>query len=113
MIMKIWKITTLLLIIALLGTNGWWLYNAIDAGVTNKYRDQIMYERSGMLEQLISVIPELSSDKSRNEIVAILEKSTESESFEKEGAVWIGWVGLEFNDTDKLIKVIPIWGPIE
>jgi hypothetical protein len=111
--MKIWKITTLLLIITLLGTNGWWLHYAIDAGVTNKYQDQMMYERSGMLEQLILVTPELSSDKNKNEIVDIVKKSTDSEPFEKEGVVWVGWIGLQFNDTDKLIKVIPTWGSIE
>ena len=111
--MKFWKFTTLLLALALIGTNGWWLYNAIDAGVTKKYQDQMMYERYGMLEQLISITPELASNKNKNEIVAIVKKSTDSEPFGKEGAVWIGWVGLQFNDKDKLVNVIPTWGPIE
>lgn len=73
--MNIWKITTLFLVIALLGTNGWWLHNAIDAGVTNKYQNQMMYERSGMLDQLISVTPELASEKNKNEIVTIVKKA--------------------------------------
>jgi hypothetical protein len=111
--MKIWKITTLLLAIALVGTNCWWLYNAIDAGVTNKYQDQMIYEQTGMLKQLIAVTPELSSDKDKTEIVAIVQKSSDLDPFEKEGAVWIGWLGLQFSDKGKLIKVIPPWDSIE
>ena len=111
--MKIWKITTFVLIIALIGSNGWWLYSAIDAGVTNKYQEQMMYERTGMLKQLISVTPELSSEKSKNEIVTIVKKSTDLEPFEKEGAVWVGWTGLKFDEKDKLVKVIPSWGAFE
>lgn len=73
----------------------------------------MMYERTGMLKQLIAVVPELSSDKSKNVIVAIVQKSSDLDPFEKEGAVWIGWIGLQFNEKGKLMKVIPSWGPIE
>ncbi len=73
----------------------------------------MMYERTGMLKQLISVMPELSSEKSKNQIIAIVEKSTELEPFEKEGAIWIGWIGFQFDDQGRLMKVIPSWGSIE
>ena len=96
--MKIWRITTFVLIIALIASNGWWLYEAIDAGVTNKHQEQMMYERTGMLKQLISATPELSSEKSKNEIVTIVKKSTDKKFFEKEGTVWVGWTGLKFDD---------------
>ncbi len=111
--MRIWKIATFALSAALIGSNGWWLLTVIDAGVTNKYQGQMMYERTGMLKQLISVIPDLSAEKNKNEIIAIVQKSTDLEPFEKEGTFWVGWTGLQFDDKDKLVKVIPSWGAIE
>ncbi|MDJ0818798.1 MAG: hypothetical protein QNJ58_21490 [Desulfobacterales bacterium] len=111
--MKIWKITTIVLTIALISSNVWWLHSAIDVGVTNKYQEQMMFERSGILKQIISVTPELSSAISKNEIVTIVKKSTDLEPFEKEGVVWVGWTGLKFDDKNKLVKVIPSWGAFE
>lgn len=72
-----------------------------------------MYERTGMLKQLISVIPGLAAGKSKNEIIGIVRTSTGLEPFQKEGAVWVGWVGLQFNEKEKLVEVIPSWGPIK
>ena len=111
--MKVWKSAVLILAIALLGTNGWWLHQSIDAGVTNKYQGQMMYERTGMLKQLISVTPELSTSKTKNEIITIVKKSTDLEPFDKEDVIWIGWIGLKFNDEDRLIKVIQTWGNLD
>lgn len=39
-----WKWTTALLLILLIGSNGWWLYQAIDLAVTEKYLQQEEYE---------------------------------------------------------------------
>lgn len=111
--MRIWKIATFVLTIALIGSNGCWFLTAIDAGVTNKYQRQMMYERTGMLKQLISVIPDLSSGKSKKEIVAIVKRRTDLEPFDKEGAVWVGWIGLKFDEKDTLVNVLPAWGAIE
>jgi hypothetical protein len=112
-IMRIWKITTFVLIILLIGSNAWWLYSAINTGVTNMYKEQMIYERTEMLKQLISVTPELSSAKSKNEIVSIVKKSTDLAPFEKEGFVWVGWTGLKFDNEDKLVKVTPSWGSLK
>jgi hypothetical protein len=106
--MKVWKIIVFLLILALLGTNGWWFYRVLDAAATKKYDDLTMYQRASELKQLMSMVPELCSDKSKNEIVAIARKSEDTEPFEKEGAVWVGWFGFQFNDKNKLVKVIPL-----
>ncbi|WP_281557731.1 hypothetical protein [Thalassomonas sp. RHCl1] len=102
-----WIIT--LLITLLVGSNALWLYGAIEQGVTNSYRDQQMRELDETRKQLMAVLPEIAGNLNKQEVVAIVSKHTDLESYEKEGCTWAGWVGLKFNETGALQAVAPVW----
>jgi hypothetical protein len=107
--MKLWPILTAILVVALILTNGWWFFGTMNSLVTDKYQGQMLYERAEMLKDLIVVSPELAAGKSKEEIVSLAEAATGEESYEKEGAVWVGWLGLVFNEEGELVEVIPTW----
>lgn len=107
--MNFWKVASMAAVVALFLTNGWWLFTAVDAGVTEKFRDQMLYERAGMLKQLIKVTPALSKGKTKPEIVALLEQSSGKQSFEKDNHTVVGWIVLKFTSEGELEKVGPAW----
>jgi len=107
--MKLWATITIILAVALILTNGWWFFGTMNSVVTDKYQGQMLYERAEMLKDFIAVSPELAAGKSKEEIVSLAEAALGEESYEKEGAVWVGWLGLVFNENDELVEVIPTW----
>jgi hypothetical protein len=107
--MKLWATLTVILIVALILTNGGWFWGSMNSVVTDKYQGQMLYERAEMLKDLIAISPELAKGKSKEEIVSLAEAATGEESYEKEGAVWAGWLGLVFNENGELVEVIPTW----
>ncbi|MFK7844556.1 MAG: hypothetical protein AB8G77_04585 [Rhodothermales bacterium] len=111
--MRLWPTVSLLLVLLLVGSNIWWLYRELDDITTSKYQGQMLYERSESLKSLQAIIPDLASGKSKEEIVELIEEVLKEEGYEKEGATWIGWLGLTFDDDGQLVKVMPTWSPYE
>jgi hypothetical protein len=102
-----WIITVLVLL--LIVTNGFWLYGAIDQGVTLSYRDQQVYELEETRKQLMAVMPKLASNLTKEDIVSMASEHTDQEVFEKEGCTWVGWIGLKFSEKGSLQSVSPSW----
>ena len=104
--MRFWPILSLLLFLALLGSNIYWVYETLDFASIRKYQDQLLYECTESSASLRSVIPELAAGKSKSELVELVEDILQETSFEKDGVIVIGWVVLEFDENDQLEKVL-------
>jgi hypothetical protein len=100
----------IILVILLVLSNGWWLYQSIDQGVTQSYRDQEYYELENRQKQIIKMMPALSENLSKEKVIEIASRHSDMQKFEKDGCTWVGWVGLKFNGKGKLESVSPIAG---
>ncbi len=103
------KTIIITLAVLLVGTNAFWVYVTFDNAVTASYRDQRISEYRVTSTQLSQVIPELASGKSREEVIKIVSRHTDMDPFEKDGCVWIGWMGLHFTGDGRLQSVSRLW----
>ncbi len=102
-----WTIT--ILVVVLVVSNGFWIYQLIDVGVTMSYRNKELDDNAKTRDQLLAVLPQLAAGRSKQEIIRIVSEYTSLESFEKDGCVWIGWIGLKFSQNDELLSVSKVW----
>lgn len=109
--MKISRSTVIItsLLLLLVGSNLYWIYAGLDQAVTEKYNEQMLYERLEALAASQKVILNIGADHSREELVSrvSLALSPQSDAFEKDGWVVIGWVQLRFDETGRLVEVGP------
>ena len=103
------KITIAILIVLLLASNAFWLYQAVDTGVTVSYRGQQTYELEETRKQLMATLPDIAIHATKDEIIAAASKHTDQKVFEKEGCTWVGWIGFKFDESHKLKAVSPSW----
>jgi len=106
--MKKSVIIIILLIFSLVGTNAWWAYRLLDAGVSFTYQGESLEENQQALGQTLEIIKALTlSNVTREKIVAAAQKSwCATEPFEKEGYLWVGRLGLRFNKDNQLVEVV-------
>lgn len=103
------KTIALILGLLLLFSNGWWLYQFIDKGITQSYADQQIYELEETRKQLMKSLPSIVENMPKDKLIEIVAQYSDMDKFEKDGCVWIGWIGLKFDEREKLISVSPIW----
>ncbi|MGI9233947.1 MAG: hypothetical protein ACR2RD_09990 [Woeseiaceae bacterium] len=99
------KITIIVLTLALLGSNVFWIYRSVDFGISYTYLEASATECKQMLNVAVAVIPTIadaSSDKPKT--IAVAEEAANTESFEKDGLVWIDGLGLGFDDSGRVVK---------
>jgi hypothetical protein len=82
---------------------------ADDLAITLAYKEQQVYELEETRKQLMAILPIMSKDLSREEVIEIAKQSTDEELFDKDDCVWVGRVGLKFDETGKLAHVSPTW----
>lgn len=94
------KLLTPALGLLLVGSNVWWLYQSIDRGVTERYREQERYETANRLVALSAIAGEAVTGKPKSEAAALLKKLfPEHEPFEKDGSLHTLWVALPLSAT--------------
>lgn len=100
--------TISLLSVALLLTNSWWVYRLVDAGISYTHQGVSLEEERKALSGALAIITTLGSgDASREQVIqAVLEAWPSAEPFEKDDYVWIGRLGLRFDDSGRLVEVI-------
>jgi hypothetical protein len=110
-VVKISTLSIVLLAGALVVSNAWWFYQALDAGITATYRDVSFRDNEEALAQAIAVIPvAIRRDATREQVIAAATTAAKfSDSFEKDGYVWVGKIGLKFNDAGRLESVAKSW----
>ena len=107
------KIGLLLLAATLLVSNLWWAFQLFDSGVTKSYMAVSLEDNRIALDQAIAVAKEASrADATQDSIVrAATLSGTHTEPFEKDGFLWIGRIGLKFQDDGTLQDVVRAWSP--
>ena len=102
-----WKRVALIALLALIGSNCWWLYALLDEAVTQKYQGQIVYERTEALKQLSRITLHVSRSTTRAELEVVLKKQMPHDTpFDKDGATWAGFLGFKFDDKGYLAQVV-------
>ncbi|MBU1364610.1 MAG: hypothetical protein KKE51_12410 [Gammaproteobacteria bacterium] len=106
--MKRTTVSISLLVLALLATNVWWAYRLLDAGVSYTYQGVSLEENQQALSQALAIIKVLGANKaSREQVVEAAQKAWPStEPFEKDGYLWVGRLGLRFNETGNLVEAV-------
>jgi hypothetical protein len=96
------------LIVALIASNGWWLFRIFDAGVSATYMQASFDSTATALHQLKAVTAAVLNDKkSKEALVPIAEKAGRGgASFEKEGVVWVDSIGMRFNSQGTIVEVV-------
>lgn len=97
----------LVLIAALIGSNAWWAYQAIDAGITRSYTEISAAETRQALAQTRALVRAMAKGSYTRQtlIEAARQPVPESEPFEKEGFVWIGQLGLKFDAAGTFLQL--------
>lgn len=105
------KLAVAILAAALIGTNAWWVYHTLDAGVLYTYQGVALEDNQEALQQALAVITASSIPGATKEtIIAAAQGSLPaSDIFEKEGYIWVGRIGLRFNETGQLLEATPAW----
>jgi len=92
------KIAIAVLAVLLVSSNTWWLYHAVDHGVTLAYRDQVLYEAANTNSALSKVSSHLMKGKTKDEADALLRTLFPAEQpYEKDGALHTTWLALQLN----------------
>ena len=91
-------------------TNVWWAYQVLDGGVTLTYLRASYDMTANQLATARAVIDALVQDEASRESIirAAQAASKDAEPYEKNGAVWVGQLGLRFSPEGRLTKVITI-----
>lgn len=96
------------LALALVGTNIAWGYLVIDKSITKSYTSQAFDETNAALNQALMLLP-LTAKKgsTRSELIAAVQATEpKGSSFEKDGFVWVGRLGLKFDAQDRLVQAV-------
>jgi len=106
--MKRSTIIVIALSIALVISNAWWAYKILDFGISYTYQGVSLEESSQALSQSLAVIKAAAApDANRDSIIKAAEKAWPGfEPFEKEGFLWVGRLGLRFNEQGRLIEAV-------
>jgi hypothetical protein len=89
--------------VLLIATNGFWLYSAVDLAVTQKYRQQEVYEANHRIEALGLLCDKLVGGMAKAEATQLLrDLSPGFEPYEKEGHINTIWLSLRLNEQGRV-----------
>ncbi len=102
-----------LLAVTLVVSNLWWAYRLLDTGVTQTYIGVALDDNKQALAQTLALLPVVARPGvSRSEVLAAARPAEPSAApFEKDGFVWVGSIGLKFNERGQLVEVSRAWSP--
>jgi hypothetical protein len=101
--MKRTSAVILILSVLLVGSNLFWLYQSINAGISDTYLNDQFEQEHDALQQVLKILPLVSASKPKSEIISAIERQSGTAAFEKEGFIWVGSVGLHFNEAGVLV----------
>lgn len=93
---KLYQFVCFALLVMLIASNAWWAYSAFDASITDKYQRQELYERGHALRQALHMLSALARATTEDEVRAVGQE-LDGIIFEKEGILWVGWLGFAFD----------------
>ncbi len=101
-----WKILSFILFLLLILTNLYWGYSLLDQGSTLKYSDQVKYEKTETVNQLLEIYPFINLGMDKSEVISSI-KMIDSASyyFEKDGKLYFDFLAFTFDSNNKLNKI--------
>ena len=97
------KLLPVALSVLLIGSNGWWLYQAADQAATNKYRGQEQYETTNRAEALGKLADACVRGRDKGEVQSLLQRLFPDDThFEKDGAIHTAWISLKTTADGKI-----------
>jgi hypothetical protein len=104
------------LVLALVGTNGWWLYRAACSTIGQlsilKYEQMDDHQMRETARAALLAIPAIAIGQPKADVVQRIAKAVnESEPFEKDGVTVVGWLSLTFDDDGGLVKARSVFTP--
>lgn len=93
---------------SLVASNAWWVFRTLDSGITSTYQKAQLEEEQQASNQAIAIIRAVAiPNATQAQIVEAARKEWPApEPFEKDGHIWVGRLGLKFDDQGKLKDVI-------
>ena len=105
--MKQPRVIISLLSLSLILSNAWWAYQALDVGISYTYLQKSFRGKSALLAQTLSMLPVAADpNASKAEVIAAAQMLDGQTPHEKEGFVWVGQLGLRFDNEGRLVEVI-------
>jgi hypothetical protein len=91
-------------------SNAWWAYRVLDGGISYTYLLASHDTTTAQLATAKAVINAAMQDGASKQsiIQAATMASQDTQPFEKNGAVWVGQLGLQFTPQGELAKVITV-----
>jgi hypothetical protein len=105
------------IIVLLVGTlvvsNVFWLYVVFDAAITATYHEDNFRTHRKALITALAILPVAARPEStRDDVVSAALAAHDGEiTFEKEGFLWVGGLGLRFDEDGRLVEAVPSWSP--
>ncbi len=98
---------------ALVASNMWWAYHAVDTAITLDHQGVSLREHHEALAQALAILPIVARcDAIPAQVLETARRATsDTTSFEKEGFTWIGRLGLKFDSAGHLAEAAPAWEP--
>ena len=94
-----WKWTSCGLLVALLISNGWWIYRSVDQSITRKYEVAEKYVQEQRVKSLLALTNNLIREYSKEKLLLLLTTSIpDSEPFEKEGHIHIHFLSFRLGE---------------
>jgi len=105
---KKYQISVVMLVLALLASNAWWAFRMLDAGISYTYQSASLESTSELLNQSLALLSVVTKPGiTRNEVINAARLSNDTAvSSEKEGYVWVGQLGLKFNEQGRFIEAV-------
>lgn len=102
------KVAISLLAAVLVLSSGWWACRTLDAGITSTYQSASLEASQQALAQAFAVLKvNAEANPSKAEVIAAAQAAWPAiEPFEKDGYLWVGHLGLRFNEAGRLVEAI-------
>lgn len=106
--MRKYRIATATLLALLLLSNAWWAYRLVDAAISQTYLRASFDTASEQLTQSLALLQVVAKPgATRTAIIAAARLPTDTIApFEKDGYVWVGQLGLQFNEQGQFVKAV-------
>ena len=90
---------------ALVVSNGLWAYLLLSSAVSYTYLESSYGDARRTAVQALALLPVAArKEATKDSIVAVAGKGLDEQPFEKDGFVWIGGIGLKFDDAGQLVE---------
>jgi hypothetical protein len=105
--MKRSSIAITVLGVALIASNAWWANKSIDRGISAGYLDASFTTNTTLMQQALAVLAlTVQRNFKKSDVISAAQAPSNVAPFEKDGYLWVGDLGLQFNAEGQLSNVV-------